>query len=300
MGVKARVLTDSYYGPEDQDGWPLPDPHWTRRVTTLEVVIPRIVLAEFNTHRAFSRNSASSRAIPFAKMLQRVQEDPFIPLSFPAEQRGMQGGEELGADERRIAELAWLQARDAAVRHARGMADLGVHKSVVNRLLEPFMWHTVIVTSAEWDNFFRQRCSPLAQPEIRVAAEAMRDAIAASKPHWLTAGAWHRPLLDGDEDTIFEVQDSGHPDQDGVFNRISAARCARVSYLTHEGKRDWMEDLNLFTKLATADPPHWSPLEHVCRRPYASEAGTVKPGNLPGFVQLRHIVSGEFKEYPDQ
>jgi hypothetical protein len=42
------------------------------RLTTLEVVMPRIVLAEFNTHRMLSRNSASSRAIPIEKMIRMV------------------------------------------------------------------------------------------------------------------------------------------------------------------------------------------------------------------------------------
>ena len=152
------------------------------RLTTVEVTIPRIVLAEFNTHRVFSRNSASSRAIPVEKQIEKVLTDPFIPTEFGSNKSGMQAGEPLTGDDRAQAIFSWLDARDAAVSQARKMLDLGVHKQITNRLLEPFMYHTIICSSTEWDNFFAQRCSPLAQPEIRLAAEAIREARAASTP----------------------------------------------------------------------------------------------------------------------
>lgn len=306
MGVQARVLADSYYAPvwrRDADGTEHRRPYeevmrdWPwNRVTTLEVVIHRFVLAEFNTHRRFSRNSASSRAIPFPKMLERVLEDPAIPLSFPSEQKGMQGGEEIHGGSREIVERHWYRARDSAVQQAETLHAMGVHKSVVNRLLEPFMWHTIIVTANEWENFFAQRCSPLAQPEIRAAAEAMRDAIAGSTPELLEEGQWHRPLFDDEKDS-FDVHGRAFSDEDAtnLANQVSAARCGRVSYLTHEGTRDVTEDIALFQRLASADPPHWSPLEHVCRPQHEHERGMVVPGNLAPFVQLRHIVSGEHR-----
>lgn len=272
----AKVIEDSTYA------------HGTR-VTTLEVVMHRFVLAEFNTHRAFSRNSASSRAIPVAKQLERVRTDPAVPLSFPAEQRGMQGGEELSASDRAAAEAMWIAAAQDVASRAANLALLGVHKSVVNRLLEPFLWHTVVVTSVEWDNFFTQRCSPLAQPEIRAAADAMRAALAASTPTPLEHGQFHMPYLDGS--TIVEVLDLEPQGMERLVE-ISAARCARVSYLTQDGQRDYREDLQLYKRLVAADPPHWSPLEHVCRPAEWGELDLV-PGNLGGWVQLRHLVSGE-------
>src|ERR1700722_3009673 len=158
------------------------------RLTTVETVMHRYVLAEFNTHRVFSRNSASSRAIPVKKQLNRVREDPAMPISWPKDQSGMQGGEELdptkGLDGmyEGSPHAVWLEARDAATDYAEKLSLLGVHKSVTNRLLEPFMWHTVIVTSSEWENFFALRCNPLAQPEIRAAADAMCEAISNSIP----------------------------------------------------------------------------------------------------------------------
>lgn len=275
MEPSAKVIEDSSW--EDY------------RVTTMELVMHRFVLAEFNTHRRFSRNSASSRAIPVAKQLERVRTSPAIPLSWPAEQKGMQGGDEIAATAK--AEEEWLNARDWAVEAAEELAGTGVHKSIVNRLLEPFMWHTVVVTSVEWDNFFHQRCSPLAQPEIQAVAYAMRDALEDSKPRSMEPGQFHMPYLDGE--TIAEVT-SMEPDGNDVLTKVSAARCARVSYLTQDGVRDYEKDLELYERLVTADPAHWSPLEHVCRPPEAHE-GRV-PGNLAPFVQLRHIVSGEIYE----
>ena len=183
------------------------------RLTTLEATFPRFVLAEFNTHRVFSRNSASSRAIPIAKQLRRVLEEPYVPIEFGSNQPGMQAGAALAGEKRDAAEHEWLRARDDAVRRVLGLiadpdafsADedlleileqveaairdrtqpaewLNVHKQVANRLLEPFMWHTVIVTATEWDNFWNLRCHPDAQPEIRLVAETMRDAMEASEP----------------------------------------------------------------------------------------------------------------------
>lgn len=265
------------------------------RVTTMEVECHRFVLAEFNTHRVFSRNSASSRAIPLKKQIQRIVDNPAIPVSFPAEKPGMSGGEELPPAERGIAVKLWMEAAQNAINLAIRMGEMGVHKSVVNRILEPFMWHKIIVTSVEWDNFFEQRCSPLAQPEIREAAEAMRLALEESVPQRLQANEWHLPYID--DATTSEVLDRsgfiGSVDSPRDYpwhglKMISAARCARVSYLTHDGTRDLDKDIELYRKLVGAQPAHWSPLEHVVRPIGFSEK---QVGNLPGFVQLRHAVT---------
>lgn len=245
------------------------------RVTTIEVTLHRFVLAELNTHRVFSRNSASSRAIPIGKQIARVEDDPAMPVEFGANQRGMQAGAPLEGEEARAATDAWLRARDAAVEAVRVLDDLGVHKQVANRILEPFMWHTVIVTATDWDGFWHQRCSPLAQPEIRVAAEAMREAFEASTPVEVPVGGWHTPYIRPDEQDLDER----------TKRRISAARCARVSYLTHDGRRDLSADEELYQRLVTADPPHWSPLEHVAT-PAAGDEHVL--GNLRGWHQLRH------------
>ncbi len=245
------------------------------RLTTIEVTLHRFVLAELNTHRVMSRNSASSRAIPVAKQIARVVEDPALPVEFGTNQRGMQAAAPLEGAEADAALKQWLSARDAAVAAVEALNDLNVHKQVANRILEPFMWHTVIVTATDWDGFWQQRCSPLAQPEIRVAAEQMLAGYEASTPVEVVDGDWHTPYIrpeDGDLDAE-------------TRKRISAARCARVSYLTHDGRRDLDADLTLYDRLVTADPPHWSPMEHI-----ATPAADPVPGNFRGWAQLRHNI----------
>lgn len=262
-----------------------------RRLTSIEAIMHRFGLAELNTHRLiskdghweeFSRNSASSRAIPFRVQVERVQENCAVPVSFPLEQRGMQGGEELEDRSRQMAESEWLAASQSAVAHAETLARLGVHKSVTNRLLEPFMWHTVILTATDWGNFFRQRCSPLAQPEIRAVAEAIQTAYDASTPDRLMPGDWHLPYI-----TSADIEEAAAQGFD--IREVSAARCARVSYLTHHGIRDLAEDVLLYKRLTSADPPHMSPLEHVATPCDEFEASGA---NFRGWSQLRTRVWG--------
>lgn len=266
LGTRASVILDSI------------SPRGIR-LTTLEVTLHRFVLAELNTHRVFSRNSASSRAIPFSKQVARIAANPAIPVEWASEQKGMQGGEELAPMVQSLATTTWLAARNAAMKHASDLADLGVHKSIVNRLLEPFMWHTVIITSTEWDGFWDQRCSPLAQPEIRVAAEAMKEVYDASEPTPVGMGEWHLPYVDAQDRAVMSDIE--------VLKKVSTARCARVSYLTHDGERSIEKDLDLFWRLAKADPMHASPMEHVAT-PAAD--GRIPLGNFNGWRQFRHDI----------
>jgi thymidylate synthase ThyX len=244
------------------------------RLTTLEVTFPRFVLAEFNTHRQLSRNSASSRAIPTSKLIERVASDPVVPLEWGRNKAGMSANEMLSPEDAAAALHEWLRARDDAVAHARRLLELKVHKQELNRLLEPFLWHTVVTTATEWTNFFELRCAANAQPEIREAALRMHEAIAASRPRLLESGEWHTPLLQADESAL-EVE---------TRKRISAARCARVSYLTHEGTRDVEKDLELCERLR--GDRHLSPFEHV-----ATPAGDCAfHANFRGWIQMRTDV----------
>lgn len=244
------------------------------RLTTIEAKYHRFVHSELMTHRLFSRNAASSRAIPVRKTIEQVQTNPAVPFSFPEEQKGMNGGRELPVLDLQRAKEAWLEARDDAVRSAIRLVNLGVHKSVVNRLLEPFSWITVIISATEWDGFFAQRCHKDAMPELRMAAEAIKTAYDNSTPTPLDYGQWHMPYVQENEG--FDTE---------TAKRVSVARCARVSYLTHDGKRDVDADLALYERLVTAEPPHASPLEHV-----AMPVDYPRPGNFKGWAQLRHIV----------
>jgi hypothetical protein len=247
------------------------------RLVTLEVEMHRYVLSEFNTHRAFSRNSASSRAIPYAKMRAKALDNPALPLSWPKEQSGMQGGEELPEIDQITSEFHWLEARDSAVHAADKLHRIGVHKSVINRLLEPFISHTVIVSGTYWDGFWAQRCHSDAQPEIRAVAEEMFAAFEDSKPQELYWGEWHLPYISETEREEFGVE---------VAKKVSAARCARVSYLTHAGVRDPMKDVELFEKLAYHKPPHASPLEHPAFAGNYIEGKRIR-SNFSGWTQLR-------------
>lgn len=261
QGFGARVLTDSV------------SPAGVR-LTTLEVCFPRFVLSEFNTHRAFSRNSASSRAVPTNKMIERVLESPAMPVEWGVNKPGMSASEALAPDRSEEARARWLRARDSAVEHVRELQKFNVHKQIVNRLLEPFMWHTVIVSATEWDNFFALRCAPSAQPEIRVAAEHMREALDASRPSPVLPGQWHVPLILEDERDVPIEQ----------LRKISAARCARVSYLTHDGKRDLQKDVELCERLLAER--HLSPFEHVAT-PCDDAAFH---GNFRGWMQMRAAI----------
>lgn len=255
------------------------------RLTTMEVCFPRMVLAEFNTHRTFSRNSASSRAIPIEKQLAKIIDQPFIPSYWGANQSGMQAEHELDNTAKVQAKTEWIAARDSALAHVKNLLTIGLHKQLANRLLEPFMWQTVIVTATEWNNFFALRANVMAQPEIRTVAEMMLDAYTASTPKLLAEGEWHLPLIQPLEyDGVFE--------KSADARKISAARCARVSYLTHDGTRDLAADIVLYDRLTSGG--HMSPLEHTAR-PLTSDELTESEwrGNFKGWMQLRKLVTHE-------
>jgi thymidylate synthase ThyX len=279
MGFSAKVLRDSV----SPDGV---------RLTTMEVTFPRIILAEFNTHRVFSRNSASSRAIPVEKMLQKVKDDPFIPVYWGKNQKGMQAEQELTEEEQELAKFEWLVARKNAVVQAERLLAIGVHKQITNRLLEPWLWHTVIVTSTEWDNFWGLRDHKAAQPEMGHIAKLMREAYDTSTPSPVNYGDWHLPLIQPGEEFDLLV---GETTIDDVC-KISAGRCARVSYLTHDGKRDPKADIEMCERLIQNG--HMSPLEHVARPMTVTEIVNpnlnLKVGsNFRGWVQLRKTIPNE-------
>jgi thymidylate synthase ThyX len=172
------------------------------RLTTMEVRYPRFIHSEVLTHRVLSRNSSSSRAIPIRKMIDAVRNDPAMPLAWGRNQSGMQARDEIDAPTRALAEAEWKRALDDALTHAERLAssDINLHKQLVNRILEPFAWITVIVTATEWANFFTQRTHEDAQPEIQRIATLMLAAYRASTPRPLALGEWHTPLILPDEE----------------------------------------------------------------------------------------------------
>lgn len=249
-----------------------------KRLTTWELTYPRFVHAELMTHRLFSRNSASSRAIPIEKMIERVQTDPAMPVYWGKNQTGMQAATELSGQEKRQAVMRWLDARDAAVRYARDLQLIGAHKQIANRLIEPWMWITVILSATEFANWFHLRDHKDAQPEIREVAARMNALYKSDEPTRVEIGEWHLPLTGFAGDETLPLND---------LIRVSVGRCARVSYLTHQGTRDTEADIRLCDRLASSG--HWSPFEHV-----AEAMRTATPcGNFIGWRQFRKAFANE-------
>lgn len=317
---------------------PLPDPYKVEivldsispagcRLTTWALTYPRFVHAELMTHRMFSRNSASSRAIPSEKMRRMIEEHPALPVFWGQNQSGMQARSELPSieDLRRPIDIGpaivvevtpyeyvrsrWLQARDVMLRFSDELADLGkvhpdwagigLHKQLCNRLTEPWMPITVLVSATSFANWFHLRDHKDAQPEIQVIATEMHYQYLESRPQELAAGAWHLPYIREEDRNIVPwhaaanggvLDDIG---QETLLKKVSVGRCARVSYLTHEGKRDLEKDVELYDKLAATtqseDPGHFSPFEHVAMALGRPE----RVGNFVGWRQYR-------KDFPNE
>jgi thymidylate synthase ThyX len=227
------------------------------RLTTLEVTFPRYILAEFNTHRTFSRNSASSRAIPVKTRLQQVRENPFIP-EFTKNKSGMQGDGLLAESADRHAASYWVGASKMAAEFAENLTTVEVHKQQANRVLEPYVWHTAVVTATDWDNFFALRLHPDAAPEIQRTAAAMKAAMDASTPKKLEVGEWHVPYVEQSE-----MGYGHHNDPDIQIVAISVARCAAVSYERQHTQKSLEEYVARHDALKASG--HWSPFEHQAR-----------------------------------
>lgn len=245
------------------------------RLTTVEARIPRFVLAELNTHRLFSRNSASSRARPSANV---IASEPYVPDEWPRNGPGMSPSGAFTGEEAKAARRVWLRGREEAARVVAGLKAIGVHKEIANRPLEPYLWHTVLITATCWDNFLAQRCADSTTRPLRLTAFAIRDALALSIPKAVGFDGWHLPLIQDDERDL--------PILDLV--KISVARCARVSYLTHNGTRDIAKDLDLYERLLRDG--HMSPFEHVAQ-PYAYASS--RSGNFAGWKQHRKTIPRE-------
>ena len=340
--IEAKIVADSTNG-------------YGHRITSFILTYPRFIHGELMTHRMFSRNSASSRAIPFNKMIEMAESDPFIPIAWQSKHTGMQGTEYLDGDsEQKLLINKWLEARDLAVQQAKLLDNSNVTKQLCNRLLEPFMWHTVLVTATEFDNFFELRCpkyqTPVSQsvepqrswkdltevhsnPEnlerleankdnwifkmqhslsaaeihIQALAEAMWDAYNESKPNQLFDGDWHIPFGDKiDVEKLKELENKYQTkDRTRLAIKVCVARCARLSYMTFEGKIDYKKDIDLHDQLLAAK--HASPFEHCCRvlteeeyntlgkivlhseNEYIFEKGWVD--NFKGFISYRRILN---------
>ena len=272
----AKIIADSvgYYGGA------------MSRLTTIQLRYPRLVHSEFNTHRVFSRNASSSRAIPVAKMIEQVRNDPAAPYVWTTNKPGMQG--DVVTDPELIAKYdqMWIEAANQAADNAEVLMGEGLHKQVVNRILEPFQWISVIVTATEWANWFELRNHKDADPTIKRLAEVMLAAMEASEPKHLIAGEWHLPYVSKEEKSALPI---------ATLVKISAARCARVSYLTHDGEfPDVDKDIALYERLVGSRPLRASPIEHQARVINLNNDEIGLNGNFsPLWVQHRKLLETE-------
>jgi thymidylate synthase ThyX len=253
------------------------------RITTFELVMPKCLVAQLNTHRAFSRNSASSRAIPHSKMRALVAGDGFTPQAWPSHRAGMLGGEPLDGANAVAAQNTWEQARGAALDAHQRLADLGVAKEIANRLLEPFLLTTVVLTATDFDGFFAQRLPGHgAQGEMAQLASAMKTAMDESEPRLIAYGEWHLPYADADVPLASAL-------------RQSAARCARVSYKRQGDVKSLQDDITRHDALI--EQGHWSPLEHQAMA-MRSKIRNKHTRNFTGWAQYRALVDSDDAHLP--
>lgn len=287
MTIEAKILAHSV--DETGDCPPL---------VTFELRYPRFIHAEFMTHRLFSRNASSSRAIPVKRLIDDIRSDPAMPIHWGKNQPGMQAREEHDAPvsfagRETDAKTAWFNAMSRSIMAAQAFDAAGYHKQIVNRLLEPFSHIRVVATATSLANFYALRRHEDAQPEIKALADAMREAQQASWPRVLRQGEWHLPYVDEAERENFSKI---------TAVKLSIARCARVSYKTHDGRApDVAEDLKLYERLVGSVPLHASPAEHQATPDWLYErngerlwANSSLHGNLLGYRQYRKMLQGEF------
>jgi hypothetical protein len=265
------------------------------RLTSIEVTFPRFILAEFNTHRVFSRNSASSRAIPVELRIAQVRANPFVPEAFGKNKSGMQATGSLEDREADEARSAWLRAAQNACHEAQNLANLGVHKQHANRILEPYVWHTVIVTATEWENFFALRTDKAAQPEMQITAKLMRDAMAASTPRELGPGEWHLPYVEpSDRETAHAWSGAeGDCTPERLLLSMSVTRTAAVSFERQNAERSIREHAKRHDDLLAAG--HMSPFEHQARvlDPAIANIAMFHGNFRTPWMQYRKTLAGE-------
>lgn len=286
MSIEAKVIEWSI-GPEGQE------------LITMQLKYQRFIHAEFMTHRMFSRNASSSRAIPVNKMIDNILNDPAIPVAWKRNIPGMQGGDPLSKDDAEACRMLWIAQCRNTVKTVRNMVGLGLAKEVANRMLEPWQHIHVVCTGtrAAYNNFFWLRDHEDAQPEIQALARAMKAAQAWNTEEknirLLGLNEWHLPYILPVERSEFPVD---------LLRKLSVARCARVSYLKHDNSAPSVaDDLALYERLINRDQIHASPAEHIATpdNMFGTEdkfwGNPHLHGNIEGWIQYRKTLPNEFK-----
>lgn len=287
-------------------------------LVTMRLRYPRIIHGEIMTHRVFSRNARSSRAVPVKTMLNEVRNTPFVPWHWGANQKGMQAGEEcnellsLEGIEEIGREDAWRWLAEYNSDAAEAYMNAGYHKQIPNRLLEPFSWIDTLITSNQWDNFLWLRDHKDAEPHLQDLARLVKQALDEMHVQALEPGEWHLPyitpmdiqnlIMRPDDDTERLINDLG-ADVNEFLRMISAARCARISYKPFDGDASYERELERYNLLVSSDRVHASPTEHQATPDNwlvdtwgGVDEGWASPelhGNLPGWIQFRKLIPGE-------
>lgn len=270
------------------------------RITTFELEYPRFIHAELLTHRQFSRNSASSRAIPIDTMIDNIIANTAKPIHWGLNQSGMQAKDEQAPYEQAC--IIWLNARDSAIEYARQLQSLGLHKQIVNRVLEPYQMVKTLVTATNYDNFFKLRCHKDAQPEIQQLAKLMRQVYHSGLPEVLYKDEWHTPYVNhvrDDNNVLNYFVDDIQVDKETAI-KISCSCAAQVSYRKND--TSIQKALAIFDKLVTAKPPHLSPFEHCATPMDLDEVSTVHTGDIAKGITgvnfiTNDITSGNFADW---
>lgn len=294
--ISAKIIADSFNN------------HWGKRITTFELEYPRFIHSEIMTHRVFSRNAQSSRAVPVQNTLG-VNANPVRPIVWGKNKAGMSSQEVLNVTEQAFAENLWNTAAGKAFEISAALADQGLHKQWANRITEPFSKIKVVITATEWDNFFWLRIDPdAAQPEIVELARVMQKAYDESEPKFLTAGQWHMPYVDWRDDARNLIGQSFFDTQGNYLNldealKISASCCAQVSYRKLNDTKE--KAIEIFNRLFSGAKPHLSPTEHqaMCFSGAVDIYGDWRKGithkdrddfywsgNLNSFIQYRQLL----------
>lgn len=260
MEIYAKVITDSV----SEAGV---------RISSVELQFPRFVLPQILMHRLWSRSCESLRARPTKSKVAEVEATPYCPV-FRKNQKGMVAGEPLDYYSSVTAEQIWNRAAAEAAKTAAELAAIGVAKETANRLLEPFAYQKMLVTATDFSNFLRLRLADDAQPEIQQLAICLKNALDSSIPEYVTINEWHLPYVP--PELTYEYS----PEQ---LRDICAARCARVSYCTHDGTVDVAKDFALARKLA--EDFHTNAFEHAAT-PSIDESK--RYANYKGWVSSRY------------
>lgn len=309
-GITARIVADSV----NEAG---------NRLTTYELEFHRYILAEYNTHRMFSRNAASTRAIPLIKMLQQIADNPAMPIFYGKNQAGMSAAEELDDVAKSRAESVIRKMLEACTEGVAELNEIGLHKQHAGRYLEPWGWVKGVLSFTEGANWDWLRDDDAAQPEIRELCRVMKQAAEQSVPELLKAGEWHLPYVEWTtaicDGTMYYKNAVGEFEFITLKNaiKVSCARCAAVSY---RGEDYGLEKcLPLYERLVGSEKKHSSALEH-CATPmqgpehdynkplrnspnhplswqegisHADRKGQLWSGNFAGFIQYRKTIVGE-------